>query len=251
MRTKEAGLLLSASVEVEIEATKPAPGGALPTDHVELLVAIYDDQGRVVYTATPHRGITPKDDSVAVPDVYRFAFPIQTQIKPGLYQVRVASRDPKNHRTGSASQWIEVPDVSKGAFALSSVFLGVRPAAVAATEEGAAGAASAQVLVLADRRFARGAPLRFLVYAYNAAPAPAGGKPDVALQVQIFRDDQPVITTPLRKINADDMGEITRLPYAAEVSMAGVPSGRYVLKVTAIDRVAKTSASQSVKFSIE
>jgi VWFA-related protein len=250
MRAKDAGLLLlTASVQVEIEATKPAAGGALPTDRVEVLVAVYDDQGKVVYTSSPSRGITPKDATVDIPDVYRVSFPIQTPIKPGLYQVRVASRDPKNSRTGSTTQWIEVPDVSKGGLALSSIFLGVRPTAANAGD--AKESATAQVLVLADRRFARGAPLRFLVYAYNAATAPAEGKPDIAVQVQVFRDDQPVITTPLRKFNADALTEFTRLPYAAEVSMDGVPAGRYVLRVTAIDRVAKTSASQSVKFFIE
>jgi VWFA-related protein len=249
VKAKDAGMVLTASVQIEIEATKTAAGGALPTDRVEAVVAIYDDQGKVVYTSTPNRSITPKDAAVAVPDVYRVSFPLQTQIKPGLYQVRVASRDPKNRRTGSTWQWIEVPDVGKGGFSLSSVFLGVRPAAV---PEGAKAEASApQVVVVTDRRFARDAPVRFLVYAYNAAPATAGGKPDVAVQVQVFRDDQPVITTPLRKIGVEGLTEFWRLPYAAELSLAGVPAGRYVMRVTAIDRVAKASASQSVKFSIE
>jgi VWFA-related protein len=249
-KSKDAGLVLTASVQVEIEATKSAAGGALPTDRVEILVAIYDDQGKVVYTNNPRRGITPKDASVAIPDVYRIFFPIQTLIKPGLYQVRVASRDPKNSRTGSASQWIEVPDVGKGGFTLSSVFLGVRPA-VTTAEDAKAEAAAPQVLVVADRRFARDTPVRFLVYAYNAATAPAEGKPDVAVQVQVFRDDQPVITTPLRKLDVEGLTEFSRLPYAAEVSMRGVLAGRYVLRVTAIDRVAKASVSQSVKFFVE
>lgn len=249
VRVKDAEMLLTASVQVEIEASKPASGGALTTDRVELLVAIYDEQGKVVYTNNPNRSITPKDASVAIPDVYRVSFPIQTLIKPGLYQVRVASRDPKNRRTGSASQWVEVPDVSKGGFSLSSVFLGIRPA-VTTAEDAKADAAAPQVLVVADRRFARDVPVRFLVYAYNAS-APAGGKPDVALQVQVFRDDQPVITAPLRKIDVEGLTDFSRLAYAAEVSMRGVPAGRYVLRISAIDRVAKSSVSQSVKFFID
>ncbi|HVG29721.1 MAG TPA: VWA domain-containing protein [Pyrinomonadaceae bacterium] len=249
-KSKDAGMVLTASVQVEIEATKPAAGGAPPTDRVEVVVAIYDEQGKVVYTSTPHRSITPRDATVAVPDVYRVSFPIQTQLKPGLYQVRVASRDPKNRRTGSTWQWIEVPDAGSGGFSLSSVFLGVRPAP---TPDGVKADAPAppQVVVLADRRFPRNTPLRFLVYAYNAALAPAGGKPDVAVQVQVFRDDQPVITASLRKMAVEGLTDFSRLSYAAEVSTEGVPAGRYVLRVTAIDRVAKASVSRSVKFLID
>lgn len=250
VKAKEGGLMLSASVQVEIEATKPVAGGALPTDRIEVVIAIYDDHGKVVYTNTRNLGITPKDASVVIPDVHRAFFPFQTLINPGLYQVRVASRDPKNSRTGSATQWIEVPDVVKGGFTLSSVFLGIRPS-VTTAEDAKAEATAPQVLVVADRRFSRDTPVRFLVYAYNAAPAPAEGKPDVAMQVQIFRDDQPVITAPLRKLDVEGLTEFSRLPYAAELSMKGVPAGRYVLRVTAIDRVAKSSVSQSVKFFID
>jgi hypothetical protein len=142
-----------------------------------------------------------------------------------------------------------VPDVNKGGFALSSVFLGVRPPPPT-DEEAKAETVAPQVLVVPDRRFARNAPARFLVYLYNAALG-SDTKPDIAVQVQVFRDDQPVITTPLRKVGTEGFTEFSRLPYAAEVSMSGIPAGRYELHVTAIDRVAKSSVTQSVKFVIE
>jgi VWFA-related protein len=249
VKTKDATLMLAASVQVEIEASKPVTGGVLPTDRAEIVGAIYSDQGKVLHTFQRGVNITPKSASVDIPQTHRVFFPIQTPITPGLYQVRVASRDPKNRRTGSVSQWIEVPDVNKGGFALSSVFLGIRPA-VTTAEDAKAEAAAPQVLVVPDRRFARNTPARFLVYLYNATLA-ADAKPDIAVQVQVFRDDQPVITTPLRKVDTEGFTEFSRLPYAAEVSMNGVPAGRYELRVTAIDRVAKASATQNVKFVIE
>jgi VWFA-related protein len=249
VKTKDASIILSASVQVEIEASKPTAGGALPTDRAEIVGAIYSDQGKLVRSFTRGVNITPKDASVAIPPTHRVFFPIQTQIMPGLYQVRVASRDPKNRRTGSTSQWIEVPDVNKGGLTLSSVFLGVRPS-VTTEEDAKADAAGPQVLVVPDRHFARNTPARFLVYLYNAASG-ADAKPDIAVQVQVFRDDQPVITTPLRKVDTEGFTEFSRLPYAAEVSMNGIPAGHYELHVTAIDRVAKVSATQTVKFIIE
>jgi hypothetical protein len=249
VKTKDAKVLLTTSVQVEIDSSKPKADGALQTDRAELIGAIYNDQGKIVNTFQRNVGVTPKDASVVVPPTLRLSFSFQSPVAPGLYQVRVASRDPKNRRTGSASQWIEIPDVNKGAFALSSVFLGIHPPVVT-PEDKAAEALGPQVLVVPDRRFTHDAPMRFLVYAYNAAASTAG-TPDIAVQVQIFRDDQPVVTTPLSKLDATGYADITRLPYVAEVSLKDVPAGRYELRITAIDRVAKASATQHIKFTVE
>jgi hypothetical protein len=107
------------------------------------------------------------------------------------------------------------------------------------------------VLVSVDHRFERSSSLRFLVYIYNAArAATAGTHPDVALQVQIFRDDQPVVTTPLRKVSTDSQ-DLARLAYAAEIPLQEMSAGQYILQVTAIDRIAKTSASQRIRFEVQ
>jgi hypothetical protein len=70
--------------------------------------------------------------------------------------------------------------------------------------------------------------------------------PDVGPAGAGFRDDQPVITTPLRKVGLEGVQHMSHIPYAAEVPLEGLPAGRYVLQVTAIDRSAKTSSSQRV-----
>src|SRR5215212_5211701 len=48
--------------------------------------------------------------------VYNF----QSPLAPGLYQVRVAARDDKTGRVGSAVEWIEIPDLSARKLSLSS-----------------------------------------------------------------------------------------------------------------------------------
>jgi VWFA-related protein len=248
-KSQDAKLVLSMSLQVEIEASKTATGATPATDHAEVLGALYDDHGKVVNTFERTANVTPKNAGVEMPKTLQISFAFQSQIAPGLYQARFASLDPKNQRTGSVSQWIDVPDVNGKSLAVSSVFLGVRPPVVT-VEDKQADAAGPQVLVVPDRRFPRDAHARLLIYAYNAALG-ADGKPDIAVQVQVFRDDQPVITAPLRKLNTEGFTDFSRLPYAAEVSFAGVPAGRYLLRLTAIDRVAKSSASQSIKFTID
>jgi hypothetical protein len=101
-----------------------------------------------------------------------------------------------------------------------------------------------------DHNFSANGFLRFLVLVYNAALAPADSKPDVAVQVQIVRDEQPVTTTALRKISLEGITDLTKIPYAAEISLKGLPAGRYLLQVTVVDRISKKSASQQSRFEI-
>lgn len=249
-KTQDAKTLLSMSLRVELEPTRPTPDATPMSDRAEIIGALYDNQGKVVNTFQRTADVTPKDASADVPKPVQLTFGFQSQVVPGLYQARFAALDPKTHRTGSASQWIDVPDLNNKTLNLSSIFLGVPPPPTS-PENKQSGVSDAQVLVLPDRRFTHNnAHARLLFYVYNANVG-ADAKPDVAVQVQLFRDDQPVITTPLRKLNSDGYTDFSRLPYAAEISLDGVPAGRYLLRVTAIDRVAKSSASQGIKFSIE
>ncbi len=107
------------------------------------------------------------------------------------------------------------------------------------------------MLLSVDRRFARNSAMRFVTYVYNATAGADSAPPDVALQVQMFRDDQPVFTAPLIKVKTAGIADLTRIPYAAELSLTTFPPGRYLLQITALDRVAKTSTTRRVKFIIE
>ena len=80
--------------------------------------------------------------------------------------------------------------------------------------------------------------------------SPADQKPDIAVQVQVIRDDQPVITTALRKVNTDGLADIVRIPYAAEVPLSELLPGRYLLQVSLIDRVSKQSTTRQTHFDV-
>lgn len=250
VKARESEVILSVSVSVEIDATPDAPGAAGKPDRVEFLGQIYDAQGKVVNHFQRNVTITPQgaaEPAAPALSTHNFSLTFQAPVKPGLYQVRAASRDPKNGRTGSDSQWIEIPDLSKGAFTLSSLLLGNRPAPP--PDDKADPASAPQFVVESDRRFARDSRVRFLVYAYNAALN--AGQPDVAVQVQVFRDDQPVVTAPLSRVSLDGLTEYSRIPYIAEFPLTNLPAGLYTLQLTAIDRIAKASAAQRIKFAID
>jgi VWFA-related protein len=258
------GMVLTTSIQVDlgagappVAATAPAPGSkAQPGEQVEVVGALYDERGELKnafqrsLTVTPN-AVAALKATPASPESNSVIVSTNLPIPPGIYQVRIAARDPRSGRTGSATQWIEIPDISKGKLAMSSVFLGehtnkeIVPAKDAPPQE-----AALPVVITVDRRLARTSRLRFFTYIYNAARA-ADGKPDIALQVQVFRDDQPVITSPLRKLDTNGMTDLANLPYAAELPLAGLASGSYALQITTIDRVSKTTVMQRAKFMVE
>jgi VWFA-related protein len=175
-----------------------------------------------------------------------FTYP--ARLPPGLYQVRAAARDDKSGLVGSMHSWIEVPDLAKKQLSMSSILLGERTQPKVTNVSDAAPASP--VSLSASHRFSRESTLRFLIFSYNTLLSPADQKPDVAVQVQIIRDDQPVLTTALRKITTEGVADVTRLPYAAEVPLSDMLPGRYLLQVSVIDRVAKQSTTRQTHFDV-
>jgi hypothetical protein len=170
-------------------------------------------------------------------------------LKPGIYQVRVASRDDKSGRVGSASQWIEIPDLSNGRLTLSSLLIGGQRVLSSQTKAPGAGEAE-QVQFSVDRRFKRDSHLSILTIIYNAA-RDANGRPDMESQIRFTRDGKPVITGPTRRVSVDATTDISRIPYGADIALQHLLPGRYVLEVRINDRRANSTASQLVTLDIE
>lgn len=250
LNTPAKGMMLSTALQVPNEFLTFVPTNGKPTAVVSLVGAVYDDAGNA--GAAFSNRITIEARSVEATKQGRdltYGYPVY--VKPGLYQVRVAIRDESNGHSGTAHGWIVIPDLSANQLALSSVMIGVRtPLSDATTASAVAENIPSPVALSIDHNFTPDGFLRFLVITYNAALAPADSKPDVAVQVQIVRDQQPIITTPLRKLSIEGLPDLARIPYAAEVSLDGLPVGRYILQVTVVDRVAKKSASQQNRFEI-
>ena len=245
--------VLTISVEVDRDALDytPPAGAQQKAGEADVLGAVLDAQGKVVGSFKHELIVRAPESNGAGGRATPLSYSHELPLAPGLYQVRIAARDRKSGRAGSVAEWVEVPDLTRGRLALSSIFVGERKGPEVTAEAG--GAESFKPVALsAGRRFSRDSRMRFIFHIYNAAtPAAPAARPDVALQVQVFRDDQPVITTPLRKVNTEEVPDAARIPYGAELDLDKLPAGRYALQVTAIDRVAKTSASQRVNFTIE
>jgi VWFA-related protein len=248
VNTPENKMLLSTSLQIPSQFISFTPEEGKHKGTVQVAGSIFNEKGQagghfeeqITVTAVSMGPIKEGNESIA------YTYPIT--VEPGLYQVRVAVRDEKTGHTGSAHAWIEIPDLSNHKLKLSSLIIG--SAKDRTTNVSSSDTPAPQLGMSIDRQFKRDSILRFLFMVYNATRASADSMPDVASQVQILRDNQPVVTTSLKKIPTVGV-DLARLPYAADLSLQGLPAGQYVLHVTAIDRVSKTSASQQTRFAIE
>ncbi|HYH85641.1 MAG TPA: VWA domain-containing protein, partial [Pyrinomonadaceae bacterium] len=245
VNTADGGAVLTTSVELD-RAALTFERGEKEQASFDLFGVILNDRGKVAYGFKQQMTVIANPSIPAEQQRVMYSYP--APLAPGLYQVRVGTRDSRSGRLGSAMQWIEIPEFKRGRLSMSSIFLGERTSDARAGEV-KIDATPGSVLLSVDRRFSRTSWIRLLTFIYNATSAGAA-QPDVALQIQIFRDDQPVFTAPLSKLTTEGFADPTRIPYAAELALASFPAGRYVLQVTAIDRAAKTSASQRASFVI-
>jgi VWFA-related protein len=175
--------------------------------------------------------------------VYYVTVPIK---KAGAYQLRISLRDSSTERIGSASQFVEVPDLKKNRLALSGVVVrGVNP-----TEKTAAAANTAAQdqegveqgnpeASPAVRHFSRGMLLDYLFIIYNAHFDKTTNKPQLIAQVRLFRDGKPVFTGKESTLNFSNVVDQKRLVTSGEIQLGtDLAPGEYVLQVIVKDLLA-------------
>lgn len=244
VNTIASGMTLKVSMQIERDAFKFDEDEKSQKTEVDVIGTAIDDRG-IIKTFKQVVTITP--DLLAQRQNIPVIWHQQLPVPHGLYQVRVAVRERKTGRMGSALQWIEIPDLSRGRFDLSSLFLGERKREeiVAARNTNTPQA----IMVDVDHHFPRTSVLRFQTYVYNAARGASA--PDVWIQAQVLRDKRQVAALPASKVPTDASPDAARLPYWAEISLEQLPAGRYVLLVTATDRTSGTSVSERSSFVVD
>jgi hypothetical protein len=225
--TPEHGPVLTASIQVTNDTLSYEEIGGKPVAAVDVVGVAVNDKGKPVETfqtrlkidATDSRA-TAQDDSVTI---YNYRMPIT----PGLYQVRVATRDSKSGQVGSAQQWIEIPNLSLRRLSLSSLLLGLQNVKSKETKGSAAGIP--QVQFSTDHHFARNSRLRFITFIYNAARGQTGNSPpNISLQARVLRAGQVVKSSPMQQVSVAAQ-DFARIPYGGEISLDSLPAGQYLL----------------------
>ncbi|HEY6120208.1 MAG TPA: VWA domain-containing protein [Pyrinomonadaceae bacterium] len=230
--------------------TLSSPGGSSTEKQdgvVDFVGILLNDQGKVMANFGGQLNIE-SNSTQSSPEAQTGSRVDLVNVRPGIYQVRVAASDEKRNLTGSDADWIVVPDLTSSRLTLSSLLVGDTRNVASAL----AGGPEQKARLSINHHFSRSSHLRFLTYVYNASRGSDGkGMPDLNVQMRVRRDDQPILMSPQMKIATDGVDDLGRIPYAAELSLRTLVPGRYTLQVIVTDNDAKSNATQSVKFLVE
>lgn len=246
----QAGSVINASVQVSNDRLKFTPAGGKQQAQVEVAYVLLDDKGKAVRSDGRTLTVGGSDASGAAGGgsrgkiVTNFSIPV---LAPGLYQFRAAARDAGSGLVGSAFEWVEVPDMKANRLALSTLLVTERRRAKAQQQQPSA----APDILRVERRFARASSVFLQLYIYNAVRKAAGDAPDVELEIKVLRDNRVVTNAPPHKVSVAPGSDPARIFYAAEVPLASMTPGLYLLQVTATDRAGRTTAVRELDFSVE
>lgn len=171
--------------------------------------------------------------------VYDFVFPIA---KPGAYQLRVVVRDSAADKVGSASQFVEIPNLKKNRLTLSGIVL----------NSGTPTTSSSALTATALREFHRGASLDYGTVALNAR-ADSLGKTNLTSRLRIFRDGKLIFTGQPQSV-AQGQQPADSVAFMGSINLGTkLEAGDYVMEVAVTDTLAKgkyATALQYVEFRV-
>jgi VWFA-related protein len=232
------GLFVRALLHIDASAlafAKDADGKS--TASADVLGMVFDRDGtEVAHLSTGFSAaLTNEGAQDALRDglAYTLRIPIP---RAGPYQVRFAVRDRASGKYGTAGEFIDLPDVAHGVFALSGIVL--------RSEGDLTAAADADRMVISPSQAVRvykpGAQVKYACEIYNA-PAP------VQLTLSVWRGTERILTgtpdtltPPSGKSPAFAAGGAFRLG-------ATLPQGRYVLQLAATTTDAGKRVSRAVQ----
>lgn len=265
------------------------PDGSYKAD-IDVLAVTFGDEGETIDSVD--RTDTVSVEASGYEKVLRSGFDYIVNVpiaKPGAYQLRMAVRDVSTERVGSASQFIEVPNLGDNRLTLSGLVLsgndlpattqaaattpttaGATPDATAApsqtkTEGVAAVNASTNGTVNASakydpqsspavRRLRRGSELFYNFAVYNARADKRTGRPLLTLQARLFRDGREIYAGRQMPIAVGAQADLKRILAGGRMSLgANAAPGEYVLQVVVREATAgekPRAASQWIDFEI-
>ena len=238
---------------------KDAPDGRKTVD-LDLAAFAFNDAGETVDVAAHRLALSfdaaQYERALKNGVAYRADFDLK---EPGAYQFRAALRDAATGAVGSASQFIQIPDLKKQGLALSGLVLtaakseaGVVAARSDTTEAGQAQTADLQASPYV-RHFPRTGEVQYGAAVYNASVDKKTAQTELTLQMEIYRDGKPVYQLPARRIEPAPKADAKHFDYVGRLRLNQFPEGDYLLRLVVTDALAKKKyarAEQWMDFSV-
>ena len=239
----------------------------------EIMAVTFGENGITVDRYDSMDSLKVRDDGYKLAKEQGIVYTLNTPVKkPGAYQLRIAVRDAASNKIGSANQFIQVPDLKKGALALSGVAITgmtVSPAQVLGQAQNVSaqppGAPAIPVVANiktaydpqanpAVRRFHPGMTLEYACAIYNAKVDGKTHAPQLQTQLRLFREGELVYSSPVAPFDTNSQADMKKLTLLGAIKLgAGTKPGEYFLQVIVTDPLAKKErqvASEYVGFDL-
>jgi hypothetical protein len=199
--------------------------------------------------------------------VFLLTVPIK---KAGAYQLRTALRDHGSGNVGSASQFIDVPDIKKNRLVLSGILVNAAEFSPVAKPSGSPAPGADQsspgidatskqqtgraTMNAATRQFKRGEVLDYSVIVYNARLDKATAQPQLRTQMRLFREGEVVFTGKELGLVDVRQPDLKRITVVGALKLGSdLAPGEYVLQLTVTDPLADEKhqvAAQWIDFEV-
>lgn len=219
---------------------------------LDILVVTYDDSGREVECSNRSHNVYLRGESLQGALENGITYVVRHPIKnPGAYQMRVAVRDAISHSVGSASHFIEVPDIDKGRLQLSGIVL-------KSWEPQSSGQSvnTAEGQRLETSR--RGGPVtrifspgQILVYGYEIISARTNAEKQTNLEaiVKIFHGNRLLFTGKPNKIDSSQQLDLKHIIAGGSLQLKNeMEPGDYALQIMVKDHLAEKKYNTAVQY---
>ncbi len=216
----------------------------------DVLAVSFGDNGTVIDTIGKNYTLTVSKEGYAnllkEGFVYHFIFPVK---KPNSFQMRVAIRDTTSSKVGSASQFVEIPDLKKKKLTLSSLVLenftlkqwddlSNNPTARRETDP---------MTDTSLRRFKRGSILRYGLEIYNSKEKQ--NIQQLQTRIRVIRDGKILFERPFAPLSLEGQTDKAKINYTGALSLGTeLTAGDYVLQVIVMDSLAKKKNQIATKW---
>ena len=201
---------------------------------------MFDAKGKEAhaFVASVKIDLTPELRALARRNGFRITRALP--LKPGIYQARIVVRETASDRIGSSFAWVEVPNLARSPYTLSSLFI-LTPTA------GAPGS-------VADSRYVQGVrvflPGKDFAYFFRIQKGEKN-KGDILLtyQAELMRSGKSILQQewlPVKSSARDSKG----VSVSGKISLAGLPAGIYELRVKVKEPNSKWSLERTAIFGI-
>jgi VWFA-related protein len=214
---------------------------------IDVVTLVFDEKGKIAGNVSEKLALNVPPNFFESVRKNGFTYRKLISLKQsGFHQVRLAVREDGSGLVGSATRWVEVPDLKSGKLTLSSVLMMTSLKEVESDKTIQFEPRPTQ----ARRNFPAGGGIDFLVFTYF--PQVKDGKTDVVIQSQVFSGSKLIYSSPLSRVQGEGEGvpDLQRLPYAARLTLEGFEPGEYELRVVVIDRSSKQTADRRANFTI-